>query len=290
MSHISSSPSSIMSNWPPFSTYLPLLILLLCFTESCRAHNSSVCITSSCGNINISYPFRLKGDPANCGHPDSNFALECQKNQLTLHTGTRRYHVEAITYSNYSIRISDPGLDSNNISSCPIYPNTNYDILYSSYVYPYSTSSFYITYINCLSPVANPLYVENPFCGNTTAFSNSSRIYSYVTAKSILVNDLEESCTYDTMAQAALLWPSKDDNYSYAQIHDMLAYGFELLWYPAMCTDCNPDHGSCSLEGNKVRCRHYCYESTTFEDRTFICKQTSFHALISYSLSSKMIS
>ncbi|XP_057774238.1 LEAF RUST 10 DISEASE-RESISTANCE LOCUS RECEPTOR-LIKE PROTEIN KINASE-like 2.7 [Salvia miltiorrhiza] len=249
-----------------------LVILLLFLAESCRAKNSSLCTTSSCGNINISYPFRLRGDPADCGHPDSFYALECQKNRLILHTESRRYHVEAITYSNFSIRISDPGLDSNNISSCPIYSYINNDI-YSNYVYTYYTSSIYITFINCLSPVANPLYVENPFCGNTSAFSNDSRIYSYVTTESILIPDLEESCTYDTMAQASLIWPSTDHhNYSYAQIHDLLAYGFELLWYPALCTECNESKGTCSLEGNKIRCRHYCYESTPFEDRTFICK------------------
>ncbi|KAH6770942.1 hypothetical protein C2S52_015745 [Perilla frutescens var. hirtella] len=262
-----------MSNGRLFSSYLALLSLLLCFIGSCRAKNNSLCITSSCGNINISYPFRLRGDPANCGHPDSIFELECKKNQLTLHTKSRRYHVQAITYSNFSIRVSDPGLDSHNYSSCLIYSYTDDDV-YSSYVYLDSTSTFYVTFLNCLSPVANPLYVENALCGNTTAFSNSSRIHSYVTAGSILVSDLEESCTYDTIAMASSLapWPSRDHNYSYAQIHDLLAYGFELLWYPALCTECDESKGTCSLEGNKIRCRHYCYEDTPLDELTFICK------------------
>ncbi|KAL1550690.1 LEAF RUST 10 DISEASE-RESISTANCE LOCUS RECEPTOR-LIKE PROTEIN KINASE-like 2.5 [Salvia divinorum] len=266
-----------MANRTLFSSYLAILILLLCFTERCRARNSSLCITSSCGNINISYPFRLRSDPlrsdpANCGHPDSIFALECQKNRLTLHTNSRRYHVEAITYSNFSIRISDPGLDRKNISSCPIYSYVDNDI-YSSYVYTYYPSSIYITYINCLSPVANPLYVENPFCANTSAFSNASRIYSYVTAENILVPNLEMSCTFDTVTQATLLWPSTDHhNYSYAQIHDLLAYGFELSWFRVLCIECDESNGDCSLEDNEIRCRHYCYESTPFEERTFICK------------------
>ncbi|XP_042048861.1 LEAF RUST 10 DISEASE-RESISTANCE LOCUS RECEPTOR-LIKE PROTEIN KINASE-like 2.5 isoform X1 [Salvia splendens] len=262
-----------MSNQTLFSSYLALLILLLCFTESCRARNSSHCITSSCRNINISYPFRLRSDPANCGHPDSIFALECQKDRLTLHMNSRRYHVEAITYSNFSIRISDPGLDSKNISFCPIYSYVDNVYMYSSYVYTYYPSSIYITYINCQSPVVNPLYVENPYCANTSAFSNTSRIYSYVTAERISVPDLEASCTFDTVTQVSVIWPSTDHhNYSYAQIHDLLAYGFELSWFRLLCIECDESNGECSSESNEIRCRHYCYESTPFEDLTLICK------------------
>ncbi|XP_042055694.1 LEAF RUST 10 DISEASE-RESISTANCE LOCUS RECEPTOR-LIKE PROTEIN KINASE-like 2.1 [Salvia splendens] len=262
-----------MANRTLFHSHLALLILLLCFTERCRAKNSSHCITSSCGNISISYPFRLRSDPANCGHPDSIFALECKKDQLTLHTNSRRYNVEAITYSNFSIRISDPGLDSKNISSCPIYSYVDNDFVYSSYIYTYYPIGIYITYINCLSPVANPLYIENPFCANTSTLSNTSRIYSYVTAEKILVPDLEASCTFDTATQATFVWPSTDHhNYSYAQIHDLLAYGFELSWFQALCIECDESNGECNLEGDKIRCRYYCFEDTPFEERTFICK------------------
>ncbi|XP_042048862.1 LEAF RUST 10 DISEASE-RESISTANCE LOCUS RECEPTOR-LIKE PROTEIN KINASE-like 2.8 isoform X2 [Salvia splendens] len=186
---------------------------------------------------------------------------------------SRRYHVEAITYSNFSIRISDPGLDSKNISFCPIYSYVDNVYMYSSYVYTYYPSSIYITYINCQSPVVNPLYVENPYCANTSAFSNTSRIYSYVTAERISVPDLEASCTFDTVTQVSVIWPSTDHhNYSYAQIHDLLAYGFELSWFRLLCIECDESNGECSSESNEIRCRHYCYESTPFEDLTLICK------------------
>lgn len=269
-----------------FSSCLPLLLLLLlCSAQNCKAKNISAnCITSSCGNINISYPFRLRGDPANCGYPGSIFTLECQKNRTTvLHTDSRRYNVESITYSNYSIRISDPGLDRNNLSSCLAYSYIGDYMNYGYIMYRYYTNNIDITFINCLSPVANPKYIENTLCGNTSAFSNSTRVYSYVTVESILVSDLEDSCTYDTTAQASPPWPSTDHNYSYAQIHDLLSDGFELVWYKALCTECYERKGDCSLVGDKIECHNYCYESS-FEEGSLFCKKSSLLSVFIYFL------
>lgn len=253
-----------------------VLILLLCCAEICSARNNSLCIPSSCGNINISYPFRLQGDPPNCGHPAPVFALECRKNQTILHSDPRRYHVQEISYTNYSIRISDPGLDTNNYSSCPIYSYLLNEP-YSNYMYSKYETNFEVTFLNCLSPVTNPLYVENPFCGNTSTFSNSSRVYSYVTVRRISVSDLEETCTFDSMVEASSPWPLGDDNYLYSQIHDMIAYGFQLSWFSAMCTECE---GRCSLKGDKIVCTHYCDEHTPLSEQDFVCKYTYMHALL----------
>lgn len=257
------------------SSRLTVLVLLTYCTTISRSQNNPLCNSSSCGDIKISYPFRLRTDPANCGHSDPIFMLDCRGNQTIMNSKSRKsYHVQAITYSNFSARISDPGLDTNNQPSCPIYSSTDND-LYSRYMFLYSTNSIVVTFLNCLSPVSNPLYIENPFCGNTSAFSsNSSRIHSYVTVGSILVWDLEEFCTYDTMAEASSPSPLEDDNYTYSQIHDLLAYGFEVSWYYAMCTKCEEDKGSCTLEDDKIHCRHYCYEDTPLSERSFLCKRS----------------
>ncbi|KAL8519472.1 hypothetical protein ACS0TY_010415 [Phlomoides rotata] len=138
-------------------------------------------------------------------------------------------------------------------------------------MYPDYDANFDITFLNCLSPVTNPLYVQNPFCGNTSAFSNSSRVYSYVTVGRIVASDLVESCTYDSMVEASAPWPLGDHNYSYSQIHDMLAYGFQLTWFQAMCTECEERKRSCSLEGDKIVCSHSCDEHTPLSEQDFIC-------------------
>ncbi|KAL0403225.1 UNVERIFIED_CONTAM: LEAF RUST 10 DISEASE-RESISTANCE LOCUS RECEPTOR-LIKE PROTEIN KINASE-like 2.1 [Sesamum radiatum] len=261
-----------MSTTGLWFSVLTTLILLLCCTKSCRAQNSSACIPSSCGDIEIRYPFRLRDNPTNCGHWDPVFVLECQQNRTLLRLSSRRYHVQAITYNNFSILVSDPGLDSKNYSSCPVYSSIDYDI-YSGYMSLGYTNTTVLTFLNCLSPVNNPLYVESPFCGNKSAFSNTSRVHSYVTARSISVSDLEDSCTFDMPAMASLpASSSTDGNFSYSQIHDMLAYGVELSWYRAMCTSCEESKRTCFLEDNRIQCRRTCYESTPLSERDFGCK------------------
>ncbi|KAK4436229.1 Rust resistance kinase Lr10 [Sesamum alatum] len=261
-----------MSKMRFWFSVLTTLILVLCCTKGCRAQNSSACIPSSCGDIEIRYPFRLRDDPTNCGHWDPVFVLECQGNRTLLRSNSRRYHVQAITYNNFLIRVSDPGLDSKNYSSCPIYSSFDFSI-YSGYMLLGYTNTTIFKFLNCLSPVTNPSYVESPFCGNKSAFSNTSRVHSYVTARSISVSDLEDSCTFDMSAEVSLPASSSGGgNLSYSQIHDMLAYGIELSWYRAMCTSCEESKRTCFLEDSRIQCRRFCYESTPLSERDFGCK------------------
>ncbi|PIN01640.1 Serine/threonine protein kinase [Handroanthus impetiginosus] len=74
------------------------------------------------------------------------------------------------------------------------------------------------------------------------------------------------------MLMASSRYPLKYDNYTYSQIHDLLAYGAELSWFQAMCTECDESNGACIREDNKIRCRHYCYEDTPLSERSFGCK------------------
>ncbi|XAR52227.1 hypothetical protein NMG60_11020176 [Bertholletia excelsa] len=68
---------------------------------------------SSCGNIlNISHPFRLKGDPEHCG--DKKYELSCENNRTVLSSYSGKYYVEAINYQNYTIRLVDVGIRKGN--------------------------------------------------------------------------------------------------------------------------------------------------------------------------------
>ncbi|KAL3650549.1 hypothetical protein CASFOL_006952 [Castilleja foliolosa] len=261
-----------MSNRTLFFPSPTILILLLWCTTICIAqnNNSSLCTPSSCGDITITYPFRLKTDPSSCGHPDSIFALECLQNRTTLRSKSRIYVVQTITYDNFTLRLSDPGLVTKNYSSCPTYYSSPENDLYSSYMNYGTTYGPTVTFLNCVGPVNNPSYVLSPFCGR-----NTSAIFfnSYVTVKRILVSDLEEVCAYDTSVGTA--WPDDDGGgnkkYSYSEIHDMMAYGFEMSWYRVYCGDCG---GDCVLveKGKKVRCRYSCYEIVSLRPDSFACK------------------
>ncbi|KHN05169.1 hypothetical protein glysoja_028067 [Glycine soja] len=68
---------------------------------------------------NITYPFRLKGDPKGCG--DNRYELACENNVTVLYLYSGKYHVQAINYNNFTIRVVDPGVQQPNCSSLPRY-------------------------------------------------------------------------------------------------------------------------------------------------------------------------
>ena len=60
-----------------------IALVLVHETCSATAKVNHHCAPSSCGNIhNISFPFRLKNDPENCG--DSKYELSCENNHTVL--------------------------------------------------------------------------------------------------------------------------------------------------------------------------------------------------------------
>lgn len=253
-----------------------MICLLIC---SCKAQNNALCPPSSCGNLdNITYPFRLRDDPKNCG--DSDFELDCQNNHPILTLNSKRFYVQAISYGNFTIRVVDPGLDNNNSCSLPINSAIRYDdvpsLLYSEFL-DYNVP---VVFVNCLNPVNYSRYVDISFCGsrngeNGTVPSNSSALYNYVVVGNEKISDLADSCGINRLTTVSIRGPMK--NYtSLPNIHEGLAYGFELSWYQVFCAECLSTYGYCSLEGNTVTCRHYCREDVPVNLLGFRCKYNHF--------------
>jgi hypothetical protein len=101
-----------------------MLVLMLPFSLLFQQGSSStitseeehVCTASSCGKIsNISYPFRLRNDPKQCG--DNRYELVCKNNVTILYLYSAKYHVQSINYNNFTIRLVDPGVQKHNCSS-----------------------------------------------------------------------------------------------------------------------------------------------------------------------------
>ncbi|KAJ0989123.1 hypothetical protein J5N97_007479 [Dioscorea zingiberensis] len=62
--------------------------------------------TPSCGDVNISYPFHLKGDPSYCGNSDPNYELTCNsRNQTFLNLFSLDYKVNQISYHSDVCRV-----------------------------------------------------------------------------------------------------------------------------------------------------------------------------------------
>ncbi|KAL3819948.1 hypothetical protein ACJIZ3_005853 [Penstemon smallii] len=235
-----------------------LLILLLFYSVNSIAQSTtSSCPSSSCGNIPIRYPFRLKGDPISCGYNNPNFVLDCLNNRTTIFTlNSINYHVQELYYEHFSIRLVTPDLNRKNLSSCPVYSNEIYDILQIR-----RTDSIYNVFVNgavffihCVSPVSSLGYLNAPFCGIS---SNSSEIHSYVVAGNISLYELEDSCTVDRLYFFSTRRPMSD-NFSLAAIYDGLAYGFELSWLDQLCGECQRINGSCDNRFNAAVCTQYC--------------------------------
>ncbi|RZR77497.1 hypothetical protein BHM03_00002609 [Ensete ventricosum] len=135
----------------------------------------------SCGGINITSPFRLPDDPADCGSPQ--YELTCQNNQTRLNISSKLYVVKAISYETGTIRVVDPGLRSNNCSSPPKYSlrdlsfGGSYDIV---------QVGGFVDYVTCQQPVVNDssFVTTSPCINSTDGYHNYVKVgrSSYVLA------------------------------------------------------------------------------------------------------------
>ncbi|CAN6562257.1 unnamed protein product [Malus baccata var. baccata] len=200
------------------------------------------CAPSSCGHIrNISYPFRLKGDPRRCG--DSRYTLSCENNKTILNIRlSGDYYVQAINYHNQTIRVVDPGLDKSNCSSLPLHSlalssGYNYpDNVYYQIPDPICTEivTTYLTFLKCPSPMNSPLYVDAAPCFPVESTSTSSssmsssqpKSYGYVKIGGLGVGEMKDGCSIERMTYAYLF---EGYNASYKSIHNSLVPTGDVL-------------------------------------------------------------
>ncbi|KAF5451054.1 hypothetical protein F2P56_031353 [Juglans regia] len=220
-----------------------VIVLLLLVHQTCGAKDSDHCATS-CGNIhNISYPFRLKDQPANCGLP--RYELSCEDNQTVLYLFAGKYYVQEIDYTNETIRVVDSGIQKDNYSSIPRY-FLNYDISFATDVPTcylstrLNTSA--VVFLMCEKPMNIPgIYLNNlstciesgVFSSNSPNWTQSKLGFAYVTYGWTKASDIvDESCQVEQIFWTSNqgLLPDHDDqrNFSCTDYHDILAYGFQL--------------------------------------------------------------
>ncbi|KAL3715086.1 hypothetical protein ACJRO7_006906 [Eucalyptus globulus] len=218
-------------------SFLLFVLLLIRAGINCHAHINHLCAPSTCGEIrNLSYPFRLKEDPKDCG--DSRFELACEDNGpgpvLSLFAG--RYHVKRINPpSNYGevitgyMEVVDIGLQKSNCSSLPLHQlmPSNFSVEeHERYSIHYGTR---VTILSCSKPVRHPLYIDTKPCIPI----NGS--YAVISA---MASDIEHFCTITTSIPAAeYLWEKRTElsrenrTISYNYIHNAMADGFNLSYW-----------------------------------------------------------
>ncbi|CAA2957640.1 LEAF RUST 10 DISEASE-RESISTANCE LOCUS RECEPTOR-LIKE PROTEIN KINASE-like [Olea europaea subsp. europaea] len=224
---------------------LSVLILPQLLQTSGSNYNPQ-CNPSACGSIpNISYPFRLKGDPESCG--DSSYELVCENNTTSLYLNSQKYHVQAIDYQNFTIHLVDAALE-NDTCSFPQYSmfrhNLSENYPYSVYTYNSSKSrvlhkiSWPITLMSCPYPINSAFFLETVHCGNRVFDSNAShRRHTYIKAGNLNASDVREMCSIDLIVMTS--WPFKDvNNLLLSDIHSSLLYGFQLSWFTVTISYC----------------------------------------------------
>ncbi|XP_075648446.1 rust resistance kinase Lr10-like [Castanea sativa] len=231
-----------------FTVGLTVLIALVLVHPTCcatTAMDNHTCSASSCGNIhNISFPFRLKTDPENCG--SFSYNLSCENNRTVLYSFGGKFYVEEISYNNYTIRIVDSGIQKNNYFSTPNYSLYRYNFSWYSSLYTtyqrkgtvperYPELSRSLVWMSCEKPVNSPLYLDTCNYNNNSSSISDSKRYRYVTVGITNASEVEDSCQVEKMFLTS--WPINNDdpNISCTDVHNELAYGFELSWLESNC-------------------------------------------------------
>ncbi|XP_057950888.1 LEAF RUST 10 DISEASE-RESISTANCE LOCUS RECEPTOR-LIKE PROTEIN KINASE-like 1.2 [Malania oleifera] len=266
------------------AVFFLLFILLpeICRTRGNHRHHYPYCPPSSCGKIhNISHPFRLKGDPPNCG--DSRYELWCdqEQNRTVVQLYSGQYNVEDINYTDYSMRLVDPGVQKDNSCSLPSHSLGDGNFSYGDpYVLETDGRNKAITFLDCAAAVTYvQYYVDITLCGRGNTAENAHSItsssspgdscpnHSYAIFGRKTMSDVVDSCSIRMVA-----WvqnpPTAGDlisdhnhqqNISFAAIHDKLAYGFWISWYNFRCgRKCFATGGYCLRDNNTITCK-WCY-------------------------------
>ncbi|KAJ9678762.1 hypothetical protein PVL29_020838 [Vitis rotundifolia] len=243
-----------------------ITLLHVRFLSFCAASENQPCRPSSCGDIkNISNPFRLKGDPLGCGHPDPAYELVCENNRTILYG---KYHVAEINYDNYTIRVVVAGLEKSNCFSLPLYSLTMDHL--DRYKYPdepckkteqnrvFWQSGNLVFLMNCPRPIFDYNYIPVVPCNRTNATFSSSQPYAYaLVGGSKQVRDLPYSCTIGmTVVTGNLKAVSEPSNLSSSDLQEKLLMGLQLSFLSFRCHECKVKGRWCmpNFSNNTIQC------------------------------------
>ncbi|KAM7274378.1 hypothetical protein ACFE04_029042 [Oxalis oulophora] len=208
-----------------YAVSLIIFLSMLFFTCSAKHHCD---INSSCGDIiDISYPFRFKGQPQDCGDPLYEFS--CENNSTVLYLHNKKYHVKSIDWPFRTIRVIDPNVTKNKCSVFSLQRQSG-DKFYPYNPQIYST----IAFVSCKYPVDSEVYIDLRPC-NISAHTIFKHSYAMVNA-----SDVEYWCSVDKIS---LMYSSSDflcsgTSCSYLDIERLVSQGVDLSWSKIYCQEC----------------------------------------------------
>ncbi|XP_030549125.1 uncharacterized protein LOC115754284 [Rhodamnia argentea] len=213
---------------------LQLLLLLLQAMISNATSSNPRCVVSSCGDIrNISYPFRLKSDPKECG--DWEHELVCEENRTVMYLEDDRFYVQHIDYSTNKIRLVDDGLQKDNCSSLPSHSLLGHEYYYNRRN-PYFMSNLdSLVIVNCSKPVSSPSYITTSPCIDGSYSSNTSSYWNLYALVHPKASDVRDFCTIHGWAWVSYDFGDEEQinssSCNYKLIHNIMADGFDRNFY-----------------------------------------------------------
>ncbi|KAJ0989124.1 hypothetical protein J5N97_007480 [Dioscorea zingiberensis] len=159
--------------------------------------------TPSCGNLSISYPLRLKGDPSYCGDPNPNFELTCDSSNHTfLNRFSAKFYIDGILPGNEYLLMHATDVRMEKGGCSLPQPSMTFTKVMSS-DFPYLTYSLaWATFVNCSKEVKN-----NPMYSPVSCLSqNGTFIYVVISdypgyqGNTVTVGDLVTSCSFLSMS------------------------------------------------------------------------------------------
>ncbi|EOY13644.1 Uncharacterized protein TCM_032266 [Theobroma cacao] len=209
---------------------------LFLLPEACIAgRRNKDCGFTLCGDVNISYPFRLTSQTPKCG--DHRYELECDNNnRTTLVMKHGRLYVQNISYGNHTIQVVDANVGRDD---CFL---PRFSKFYDTCKLPYRASyrasylMSIISLVNCTTPMKSSLYVDASRCPNR---SSHPPTYFYFLDEGTLPVDFNQFCTVEAQVP---VWLQNISNMSTSDIYKKLLLGFELSWidlddFPYHCTE-----------------------------------------------------
>ncbi|XVF18373.1 hypothetical protein REPUB_Repub11eG0016000 [Reevesia pubescens] len=199
-------------------------LFLILFPCACLARTTienQDCGSAFCGNVNISYPFRLKTQPRNCGY--HSLELECENNNRTTFVMKNgKFSVKEINYENSTMRLVDARLDKDDCSSLPL---SSIDLDLRRDLYYHLPTTVYL--VNCPTAMKSSPYVDASRCANSSSRPSS---YFYFLDSKTPASDFNQSCTVEAEV------PIEVNNNTIAgmstvDIYKKLSMGFELPWH-----------------------------------------------------------
>ncbi|XP_065868117.1 rust resistance kinase Lr10-like [Euphorbia lathyris] len=235
-------------------TFAFIIFLFLFQQQPCTSQKLHHCEhPSSCGTlINISYPFRLKSDPSNCG--DANYELSCENNQPFLNLYSGKYHVRSINYNNSTIRVVDVGVSDGNCSSIPLYTLSYANFHWKDpFHLSHNNRDDVLMFLSCRTSMESDVYIDASSCVNGEG-------YQYVLVGEVMASEVGDWCTIDQISPIDLaILRNEYGNVSIKDVRRSLESGFELSWSNIVCGDCRKQ-GFCIFERDTsmVRCTEAC--------------------------------